>query len=160
MLAKVYGCALLGIDALPVTIEVNIDNGIGYHLVGLPEFDAKRIRYIRVVQENIVWAGSNYQGMVAIETLNGDYAGAWQSGAGARFRFRRAQAPKHYYRQPQEGADLHVPDFRHQMLWEPRIRIGDSGETFSFRTSQVPGLYKSGLKGTRPTASRYPCRAP
>ena len=37
MLCKVYGSAVVGIDAVPVTIEVNIDNGIGYHLVGLPD---------------------------------------------------------------------------------------------------------------------------
>ncbi|TDM00641.1 MAG: magnesium chelatase [Flavobacteriaceae bacterium] len=37
MLVKIHGAALLGIDATPVTIEVNIDKGIGYHLVGLPD---------------------------------------------------------------------------------------------------------------------------
>jgi len=45
MLAKVYGCALLGIDALPVTIEVNIDNGSGYHLVGLPDNAIRESNY-------------------------------------------------------------------------------------------------------------------
>ena len=37
MLAKVYGSAIIGIHAVPVTVEVNIDSGIGYHLVGLPD---------------------------------------------------------------------------------------------------------------------------
>ena len=37
MLAKVYGSAIFGIDATCITIEVNIDKGIGYHLVGLPD---------------------------------------------------------------------------------------------------------------------------
>jgi magnesium chelatase family protein len=34
---KVYGSAIFGIDATIITIEVNIDKGIGYHLVGLPD---------------------------------------------------------------------------------------------------------------------------
>ncbi len=37
MLTKVYGAAIYGIDAYPITVEVNIDKGIGYHLVGLPD---------------------------------------------------------------------------------------------------------------------------
>ncbi len=37
MLTKVYGGAVFGIDATVITVEVNIENGIGYHLVGLPD---------------------------------------------------------------------------------------------------------------------------
>ena len=37
MLEKVYGSAVFGIEATTVTVEVNIDQGIGYHLVGLPD---------------------------------------------------------------------------------------------------------------------------
>lgn len=35
----------MGIDAVPVTIEVNIDNGIGYHLVGLPDNAIRESNY-------------------------------------------------------------------------------------------------------------------
>ncbi len=37
MLIKVYGSAVFGVEATTITIEVNIDKGIGYHLVGLPD---------------------------------------------------------------------------------------------------------------------------
>ena len=37
MLVKTFGCALFGIDAITVTIEVNIDRGINFYLVGLPD---------------------------------------------------------------------------------------------------------------------------
>ena len=36
MLTQVVASAVFGIDAVPITIEVHIDAGIGYHLVGLP----------------------------------------------------------------------------------------------------------------------------
>jgi magnesium chelatase family protein len=36
MLVKVYGSAVFGVDATTITVEVNCDTGIGYHLVGLP----------------------------------------------------------------------------------------------------------------------------
>lgn len=37
MLKKVYASAVFGVEASTITVEVNIDKGIGYHLVGLPD---------------------------------------------------------------------------------------------------------------------------
>mgnify|MGYP003663169453 FL=1 len=37
MLIKVYGSAVFGIEATTIVVEVNIDKGIGYHLVGLSD---------------------------------------------------------------------------------------------------------------------------
>ncbi|KIA97567.1 magnesium chelatase [Flavobacterium sp. KMS] len=37
MLVKVYGSAVFGVEATTITVEVNMDTGIGYHLVGLPD---------------------------------------------------------------------------------------------------------------------------
>ena len=45
MLVKIYGSAVFGIDATTITIEVNIDKGIGYHLVGLPDNAIKESSY-------------------------------------------------------------------------------------------------------------------
>lgn len=36
-LVKSFGCAVFGIEATVVTVEVNIDTGINYHIVGLPD---------------------------------------------------------------------------------------------------------------------------
>ena len=38
MLTQVFASAVFGIDAVPITIEVHIDAGIGYHLVLDPNF--------------------------------------------------------------------------------------------------------------------------
>ncbi|MDX1333635.1 MAG: YifB family Mg chelatase-like AAA ATPase, partial [Robiginitalea sp.] len=45
MLAKVHSSALYGIEAIPVTIEVHIDKGVGYHLVGLPDNAIRESNY-------------------------------------------------------------------------------------------------------------------
>ena len=37
MLVKTYGSAVYGINAITITIEVNISKGIRFHLVGLPD---------------------------------------------------------------------------------------------------------------------------
>lgn len=37
MLVKIFGSAIHGVSAQTITIEVNVDQGVGYHLVGLPD---------------------------------------------------------------------------------------------------------------------------
>lgn len=41
MLIKTYGFAVYGIEALPITVETNIDSGINFFLVGLPDSAVK-----------------------------------------------------------------------------------------------------------------------
>lgn len=45
MLVKVYGAAVFGIEATTIAVEVNIDTGIGYHLVGLPDNAVRESSY-------------------------------------------------------------------------------------------------------------------
>lgn len=45
MLIKVFGSAVFGVEATTITIEVNIDKGVGYHLVGLPDNAIKESSY-------------------------------------------------------------------------------------------------------------------
>jgi magnesium chelatase family protein len=60
MLVKTYGATLHGIDAIKITIEVNIASGINYNLVGLPDNAVKESRQrIEAAFENIglKWPG-------------------------------------------------------------------------------------------------------
>ncbi len=41
MLVKTYGSAVYGVDAITITVEVNISGGINFHLVGLPDSAVK-----------------------------------------------------------------------------------------------------------------------
>ena len=45
MLKKIFAAAVFGVDATTITVEVNIDKGIGYHLVGLPDNAIKESNY-------------------------------------------------------------------------------------------------------------------
>ena len=45
MLKKVFGSAVFGVDATTITVEVNVDKGVGYHLVGLPDNAIKESNY-------------------------------------------------------------------------------------------------------------------
>jgi len=41
MLVKTYGSAVYGVDAITITVEVNIDKGVNFFLVGLPDSAVK-----------------------------------------------------------------------------------------------------------------------
>ena len=45
MLKKVFSSAVFGVEATTITVEVNVDSGIGYHLVGLPDNAIKESNY-------------------------------------------------------------------------------------------------------------------
>jgi magnesium chelatase family protein len=45
MLTKVFGSAVFGVEASTIVVEVNVDKGVGYHLVGLPDNAIKESNY-------------------------------------------------------------------------------------------------------------------
>ncbi|MDC0643711.1 YifB family Mg chelatase-like AAA ATPase [Flavobacteriaceae bacterium] len=54
MLIQLHGSAVFGVDAHLITLEVNIDKGIGYHLVGLPDNAIKESNFrIAAALQNI-----------------------------------------------------------------------------------------------------------
>lgn len=54
MLVKVYGSAVFGIEATTVVVEVNVHQGVGYHLVGLPDNAIRESNYrIAAALQNI-----------------------------------------------------------------------------------------------------------
>ena len=60
MLVKVYGSAVFGVEATTITVEVNVDTGIGYHLVGLPDVAVKESSFrIAAALKNV---GYNFPG--------------------------------------------------------------------------------------------------
>lgn len=54
MLVRTYCCALMGVAAIHITVEVSVDTGIGFHLVGLPDSAVKES------QQRIETALKNY----------------------------------------------------------------------------------------------------
>lgn len=118
------------------------------------EFDARKIRYVRVVQESIVWAGRKYQGMVALETVDKNYGSA-----GIPFTFSPSEPVKRYYFQSNSLKNRHIPDFRHQLYWNPGMILAENDIELVISTSAVPGTYCAELQGFtnygKPVSLRY-----
>ena len=54
MLVRTFSCALMGVAAIHIAVEVSVDVGIGFHLVGLPD------SAIKESQQRIETALKNY----------------------------------------------------------------------------------------------------
>ena len=108
-------------------------------------YDARKIKTIKVLRDKYQLGGVNYQGMVVIETIDATFLENWDSPLGTRFSFLPPSLEKNYFRQMEYSAN--VPDYRHQLLWEPKITIQGEGKSYSFYTSQVPGEYEIRLEG-------------
>ena len=109
------------------------------------EYDARKITTVKIIRQNYQLGGTEYKGVLVVETLDGQFEANWDSEYGTRFSYLPPIPRKAYFRQ---GAPLpHIPDFRYQLLWEPNIELQGPSTSFRFFTSQVPGRYEVVLEG-------------
>ncbi len=108
-------------------------------------YDARKIKTIKVLRNKYQLGGQNYQGLVAIETIDNAYLENWDSAYGSRFSFLPTSPRKNYFRQATPSEN--IPDFRYQLLWEPTLALNGVAKTYSFLTSTVPGTYEVRLEG-------------
>ena len=58
MLVKTYGSAVVGVDAITITIEVNVDRGMKFFMVGLPDNAVKESQQrIEAALKNVLQTG-------------------------------------------------------------------------------------------------------
>jgi hypothetical protein len=109
------------------------------------DYDARNIQTVKVIRQTYQLGGTEYKGVLVIETTDRQYAANWESAYGTRFPYLAPAALKTYFRQ---GAPSpHIPDFRYQLLWEPNIQLQGPLRSFPFVTSRVPGRYEVVLEG-------------
>ncbi len=111
----------------------------------LLDYDARKVKSIKILRDKYQLGGENYQGMVAIETIDNVYLENWDTAYGSRFSFLPSSPRKKHFRQ--SPGKMNVPDFRYQLLWEPDISIEGASRTFTFYTSKIPGTYEVHLEG-------------
>lgn len=58
MLVKTYASAVIGIDAVPITVEVSSSRGLDFTLVGLPDSSVKESR--ERVSSALLMSGAHY----------------------------------------------------------------------------------------------------
>lgn len=111
-------------------------------------FNARRIKTIRVLRDPLVMGSKTYQGMVVVETFEGDFAESYTFKNGTQARLKLPEAPKRYYQQDHSREDSkRIPDYRQQLLWEPMLEVDAPSSIYTFYTSDLPGTYEIILEG-------------
>lgn len=109
-------------------------------------FNSRRLKFIKVLRHPLVLDNKNYQGMVALETIDGNYIDEWSSAAGKKISYRPPTMEKQYFSQG-SSLDKHIPDYRYQLHWLPHFRLKTAEKKVVFYTSDVKGKYRIRLEG-------------
>lgn len=116
----------------------------------LLDFNARTVKRLSILRDPLVMGSKKYHGMVAIETINGDYHETEQAKAIAKQTLTLPAPIKNYFRQRYDDANGvfdRIPDFRYQLFWEPGVAIKGEEMAYEFYTSDIPGEYEIVLEG-------------
>ena len=116
----------------------------------LLDFNARTVKRLSILRDPLVMGSKKYHGMVAMETINGDYLETEQAKAIASQSLTLPAPKKNYFRQRYDDtiSDYdRIPDFRYQLLWEPEVTIQGEEMAYEFYTSDIPGEYEIVLEG-------------
>jgi hypothetical protein len=128
-----------------------IDGVFVYTAVDFLALDVKNVQTITLVQRDYQFGSTAYQGVILLETVDTSFGKKANSTPYREIPLFIAQSKKNYYRQTYSANTLkklnNIPDYRHQLVWEPSVTIATSNTPLSFYTSDVAGSYVILIEG-------------
>lgn len=114
----------------------------------LVSFEAEGIQSIGLLRSRLFLGPEIYQGVVVVETKEGDFPEVFREGYIKSAEFITAQNPKKYYRPNYKNKELQrIPDYRYQLLWDPEVKPGTKENKLRFYTSDLDGRFEINLEG-------------
>jgi hypothetical protein len=113
-------------------------------------YDARNIEKISLIRDKFRLGGVDYQGIVSVETFDGNYLETHGYENSSVIDFNKPEPVKNYYNQRyDEGDDRYsrIPDYRSLLFWKPHIVIDKNTYEFEFFTSDITGEYEIMLNG-------------
>lgn len=114
-------------------------------------YNALKVQNITVVRNQYQFGNKDYQGVILIETISGEYENQKSGDFVTDLVLFKPEQIKNYYHQKYDEtntlATSRIPDFRSQLLWEPSIDLSSSEMNFKFYTSDNVGDYEISLEG-------------
>ncbi len=131
---------------LPALIVV--DGLIIEDLSELFAYNPKNIYKVNVVKGIYYYGAKSFNGVVVFTTKNGDYDTKLKGSFILRPKLLRPQSKKEYF-QPDyaDNKNARIPDYRHQLLWMPKVNLGNSDSKITFYASDVSGKFEIVLEG-------------
>ncbi|TDS18897.1 hypothetical protein DFQ03_0609 [Maribacter caenipelagi] len=129
---------------------VLIDGVFIPHHEQIRTYDARNIEKISLTRDQFRLGQKEYQGIISIETFEGDFLETYTSKNSLVVPFRQPVAKKNYFIQSYQSEDDsydRIPDYRRMLFWKPTFNISDSDYQFEFFTSDLEGTYEIILNG-------------
>lgn len=115
----------------------------------LISLSAKKIKTIRLFRKQFNMGGKIYQGIFDVVTFDNDFLKVYKEKNHYTSDLLRPQPSKNYFRQEYKNkqSTMTIPDYRHQLLWEPDMVIDKKETHLEFYTSDVKGDFEIILEG-------------
>nr|WP_299068504.1 hypothetical protein [uncultured Allomuricauda sp.] len=113
------------------------------------DYSAKKIKTISFSRGKYFLGTQLFQGVISFETIGGDFYNDFYAPYIIDVDLFKPQPQKEYHTQDYSGNKLQkrIPDFRHQLLWEPNLDLSDEDKELVFYASDVVGNYELVLEG-------------
>ncbi|GMN09617.1 hypothetical protein MTsPCn9_16600 [Croceitalea sp. MTPC9] len=135
------------IGYLPLVI---VDGQILQDFEKLIQYDARKIKSISIKKDLYIIGGHIFQGIIDVKTLESNYQ-IVNAPYLKKVTMLKPLERKKYFKQvyvPENEPGLKkIPDYRHQLLWMPKVKLDNIKESIDFFASDVPGNYEISLEG-------------
>ena len=113
------------------------------------EAKAAKIKKMSVVSEQYLYGSEVFEGIIAMESFDGDFIESLPQLKGQETPLFRPEAQKEYYHQDYKYPERYkrIPDFRTQLVWEPEFDLTKKNNEYSFYTSDISGSYEVIIEG-------------
>ncbi|WP_136465698.1 carboxypeptidase-like regulatory domain-containing protein [Flagellimonas onchidii] len=113
------------------------------------DFSAKKIKSIDFSRDKIMLGAQPFQGVLLFKTIDGDFYNEFYAPHLQNVALFRPQPRKDYFDENYKDVEtqIRIPDFRHQLLWEPNLDLSKEKNEIKFYTSDVPGEYELVVEG-------------
>ncbi|MBT8309685.1 MAG: Ig-like domain-containing protein [Bacteroidia bacterium] len=135
------------VDILPLIV---VDGAAVQNHESILYFDANKVESISVLRDEYYYDKRVYQGVLMINTFDGDYYNNLQGEHIQLIDLKSPQQDKDYFYQDydlQSKSADRIPDYRTQLLWEPNISLTGERLRIRFFTSDVRGTFEVSLEG-------------
>ena len=115
----------------------------------LINYNVREIKSIRVIVQPYRYGSKIYSGIIAVVTKKGDFVPVLEKDYIEELNLAPVVKKKAYYRTDysDKSSLSRIPDYRAQLLWEPKLRLSKEAYSTSFYTSDVAGVFEISLEG-------------
>jgi len=134
-----------------ITSLVLLDGAYIHNHERLLTLPSKSIEKITIARDQYLYGTYSFQGVMDIRTFNGDSYKTYLDTKTQSFPNEQFRANKKYYKEDYSGTKKelkkHIPDFRSQLAWIPKIKESKTIFNTSFYTSDVIGEFEITIEG-------------